>query len=96
MKELLEVLELVYELNGETIDQTGATGPLVFESSGFVSAVTLCGETVWDEDEFRAPWNDDGSEQMPLRDWFNQRIVEIMEEKNKMAQQMCLAIVRKQ
>ncbi len=90
--ELTEILKLVYDLNDSTIDQTGATGKLIFESTGFGSRVTLGGEVVWDDDEYRAPWNDARDAQMPIREWFNQRIVEIMEERNKMAQLMCIAL----
>lgn len=91
MKTEHEILELVYELNDSTLD-TGATGKLVFESSGFHSCVTLGGEVVWDEDEYQAPYIDDGDTQMPIRDWFAQRIEEITKEQSEMAQLMLNAL----
>lgn len=87
MKQDIEILELVYELNDSTLE-TGATGKLVFESSGFHSCVMLGGELVWDEDEYQAPYLDDGNTQMPIREWFAQRITEILKEQNEMAELM--------
>lgn len=78
MKTDIEALKLVYDLNDKTIE-LGHSGPLIFESSGFSSAVTLFGHTVWDDEDYQAPYIDDGNTQMPLRDWFIQRIAEIKE-----------------
>lgn len=90
MKHTHEILDLVYELNDATLD-TGATGKLVFESSGFNSCVLLGGEIVWNDDEYQAPYIDDGNTQMPIREWFCQRIAEITKEQAAMAQMMCSA-----
>ena len=78
MKTELEILELVFELNGRTMDD-GHTGPLVFESSGFSSCVTLYGEIVWDDEDYGAPWIDD-DHQMPIRQYFEQRIAVIQQQ----------------
>jgi hypothetical protein len=90
MKILHEVLQLVCELNDAPIEH-GESGKLVFESTGFHSCVTLGGEIVWDEDEYQAPYIDDGDTQMPLREWFAARISAIATEQSEMARMMCEA-----
>jgi len=74
----MEAFNLVYELNSQT-EESGHTGPLIFESSGFSSAVTLYGHTVWDTADEGAPYINDGTEQMELREHFMNRMREIKE-----------------
>lgn len=78
MKTEIEVLNLVFELNSHTMDD-GHTGLLIFESSGFSSAVTMYGQTVWDDKE-GTPWNEEGTERMELRQFFLERILGIKEQ----------------
>lgn len=88
MKQLHEILQLVYELNDAPIEH-GETGKLIFESSGFHSCVLLGGEIVWDEDEYQAPYIDDGNTQMPIREWFASRIAAIAKDQSEAARLMC-------
>lgn len=90
MKQLHEILQLVYELNDAPIEH-GESGKLLFQSSGFHSCVTLGGETVWDEDEYQAPWNEERDEQMPIREWFASRIAAIARDQSEAARMMCMA-----
>lgn len=90
MKQLHEILQLVYELNDAPIEH-GESGTLLFQSSGFHSSVTFAGEIVWDEDEYQAPYIDDGDTQMPIREWFASRIAAIVRDQSQMARMMCEA-----